>query len=306
MTNSTPEGSRRQITLNNVWVSEPTGREIRRCFSAHHPLHAAYYFCPEHDATFQSIGLQAGAMAYFAGRAAPLGPVGSGVVSAAFYNFHPRLVAAQLPRAWELATPATVLSTRLDIVDRCLRRLLGDEAIRSAELSEAADLAIRATQGCTRPGRPMYSANADLPVPDVPHLKLWQAATLLREYRGDGHVSVLLSAELDGLEALVTDTATGTNWKPYFLQANRGWSEADWGAAQHRLRERGLLDGAGDLTDRGLQLRRDIEAETDRLDAAPYRLLGAEATRRLTGLIIPFTKRALAAGALPLQHLGKH
>jgi hypothetical protein len=286
-------------------VSDPTGREIRRCYSAHHPLHAAYYFSPEHDATFQRIGLQPGPMAYFAGRAAPLGPVGSGVVSAVFYNFHPRLVAAQLPRAWELAAPAIVLTTRLEIVDRCLHRLLGDEALRSAELAEAAELAIGAAAGCTRPGRPMYSANADQPVPETPHLKLWHAATLLREYRGDGHMSVLLSAELDGLEALVTDTATGTNWKPYYLQANRGWSTADWAGAQQRLRERGLLDGAGELTDRGLQLRRDIEGETDRLDAAPYRLLGAEATRRLTELVGRFSKKALAAGALPLQHLGK-
>lgn len=254
---------------------------------------------------YQRIGLQPGPMAYFAGRAAPLGPVAAGVVSAAFYNFHPRLVAAQLPRAWELAAPGIVLATRMEIVDRCLRRLLGDEAIGSAELAEAADLAIRASEGCTRPGRPMYSANADLPVPQEPHLKLWQAATLLREYRGDGHVAVLLAAELDGLEALVTDTATGTNWKPYYLQANRGWSADDWASAQQRLRDRGLLDAEGELTDSGMQLRRDIEAETDRLDAAPYCLLGAEATRRLTELVARFAKIALAAGALPLQHLGK-
>lgn len=284
---------------------DPTGREIRRCYSAHHPLHAAYYFGAEHDAAFQHLGLQPGAMAYFAGRAAPLGPVGPGVVSAIFYNFHPRLVANQLPRAWELAPPTTVLATRLDIVDRCLRRLLGDEAIRSADLAEAADLAIRASEGCSRPGRPMYSANADQPVPEAPHLRLWYAATLLREHRGDGHVSVLMNAELDGLEALVTDTATGTNWKPYYLQANRGWTGADWAAAQQRLRERGMLDGAGELTDRGLQLRRDLESETDRLDAAPYRALGADGTRRLTELAGRFAKRALASGALPLQHLGK-
>lgn len=286
-------------------MQNPTGREIRRCYSAHHPLHAAFYFGPEHDAGFASIGLQPGPMAYFAGRAAPLGPVGPGTVSALFYNFHPRLVAEKLPRAWQLAAPELILHTRLQIVDRCLRRLLGEEAILSAELAEAAELALRASEGCTRPGRPMFSANADLPVPEAPHLKLWHAATLLREYRGDGHQAMLLSAELDGLEALVTDTATGTNWKPYYLQANRGWSADDWAAAQQRLRERGLLDAAGELTDRGLQLRRDIEAETDRLDAAPYQLLGAEATRRLTVLAGGFAKRALAAGALPLQHLGK-
>lgn len=268
-------------------------------------MHAAYYFAPEHDATYRRLGLEAGPMCYLAGRAAPLGAVGAGVVSAAFFNFHPRLVAAALPRAWRLAAPERVLAVRPRIVDECLRRLLGTDALASAELAEAAELALRAVAGCRRHGRPMFSANADLPVPDLPHLRLWHAATLLREHRGDGHVAVLLQAGLDGLEALVSDTATGTNWKPYFLQTQRGWTAEDWAAAADRLRERGVLDAAGELTERGFALRRDIEDATDRLDAEPYRSLGVDGTRRLTELAGAFSKRALAAGALPLQHLGK-
>ena len=38
---------------------------------------------------------------------------------------------------------------------------------------------------------------------------LWHAITLLREYRGDGHVAALLDAGLSGLDALITHTATG-------------------------------------------------------------------------------------------------
>ena len=283
----------------------PSLREVRRCYSAHHPLHAAYYFAPEHDSCYAQLGLERGPMAYFAGRAAPLGAVGAGVVSAAFYNFHPALVARVLPRAWQHAAPAQILRVRLNIVDRCLHRLLGAQALQSAELAEAAELATQAAASCRRHGRPMYSANADLPVPDVAHLKLWHAITQLREHRGDGHVGLLLQADLDGIEALATDTATGTNWKPYFLQSNRGWSAQDWADAQARLRERGLLDAAGELTERGFALRRQIEAETDRLDSGPYRALGAVGTRRLTELAGTLAKRALAAGALPLQHLGK-
>ncbi len=38
---------------------------------------------------------------------------------------------------------------------------------------------------------------------------LWHAATLLREYRGDGHLAALLDAQLSGIEAIVTHCATG-------------------------------------------------------------------------------------------------
>lgn len=244
-------------------------------------------------------------MSYFAGRAAPLGTVGPGIVTAAFFNFHPGLVAQVLPSAWQRAAPTAVLESRLAIVDACLTRLLGPELVNSAEMREAADLAVRAAGAGQRQGRPMYSANLDVGLPERPHLRLWQAVTALREHRGDGHIAVLLSAELDGIEALVTDTATGTNWKPYFLQAQRGWTALEWAAAEDRLLERGLLSAAGELTDQGISLRRAIEAETDRLDRTPYAELGAAGTQRLTELAGAFAKRALARGALPLQHLGK-
>lgn len=282
-----------------------TPREARRCFNAHHPVHAAYYFAPEHDERYGRLGLEAGPMAYLAGRAAPLGRVGAGVVTATFYNFHPALVARHLPQAWEAAAPETVLATRLEITDSYLTRLLGPDAVASAEMREAAGLALRAAEACTRPGRPLYSANADLPVPSAPHLALWHAATLLREYRGDGHVLTLVEAGLDGLEALVSHTATGTNWKPGYLQAARGWSPAEWAAARERLRGRGLMDAEDGLTEAGAELRREIEARTDRLDLAPYEHLGAEGTRRLTELAGAFSKVVLAGGGLPLQNIGR-
>lgn len=51
--------------------------------------------------------------------------------------------------------------------------------------------------------------------------------------------------------------------------STRGWSQEDWDAATGRLRERGLLDAAGEFTERGVALREEIEQETDRLDRAP-------------------------------------
>lgn len=296
-----------QLTYRNNAKSgtEVSSREARRCYNSHHPLHAAYYFSREHDDEYAKLGLRRGPMAYLAGRAAPLGFATPEVVTATFYNFHPALVALNLPQAWDLTAPPEVLRTRLRIAEACLTRLLGKDAVSSGAMREAAELALCAAEACEPQGRPLYAANAGLPVPDSPCLALWHATTLLREYRGDGHVTALAHAELSGLEALVTHTATGANWRPSFLQATRGWSKEEWAGAVERLQERGLMDPNGALTGRGAELRRSIEADTDRLDLKPYRHLGAAGTARLTELAGGFSKVVLASGGLPLQEIGK-
>ncbi len=282
-----------------------TLRASRHCYHALNPLHSAFYFSPEHGREFTALGLGGESMAYLAGRAAPMGPVSAGVVTATFYNFNPELVARHIPRAWELASPAAVLDARLRITDAYLRRLLGPDVIASGRMAEAARLALRAAEACERPGRPLYAGNADLPVPDAPHLALWHAATLLREHRGDGHLAALTMAELDGLESLVTHSATGKGFTPYFFQETRGWTQPQWEAAEERLRDRGLLDKEGELTEHGMELRRSIEENTDRLGFAPYRHLGAADCERLTELVGAFTQTLLAGDALPLKHMGR-
>ncbi|MER6788327.1 hypothetical protein ABT330_27565 [Streptomyces sp. NPDC000658] len=277
----------------------------RRC---HHPLnslHATHYFSPELGRELGALGITHPRAVNFATRAAALGPVGAGAVTAAFYNYKHDLVARHVPAVWSVADPGDVLAARLRAVDATLRRLLGEEAVASAEMAEAAGLALRAAEACGRGARPLYSAHADLPVPDEPHLAYWHAATLLREHRGDGHLAVLTSAGLDGLEAMVTHTSTGRGMTPKWVLATRGWSEADWNTAVERLRERGLLDGDGELTERGVALREDVERETDRLDLAPYEHLGAEGVARLTALASTFARSAAAAGAFPADLIGK-
>ncbi|WP_461031045.1 SCO6745 family protein, partial [Streptomyces sparsus] len=172
-------------------------------------------------------------------------------------------------------------------------------------LAEAAELALRATEACERGARPLYSAHADQPVPEEPHLKLWHAATLLREHRGDSHVAVLLGAGLTGLEAQVSHTATGKGMSRRWVLGSRGFTAEDWDLAVERLRERELLDAEGELTEDGVALRREIEHETDRLDRAPYLHLGAAGVERLTELGGLLTVAAMEAGAFPPGLLGK-
>ncbi len=190
-------------------------------------------------------------------------------------------------------------------MDGTLRRLLGEEILASKELAEAAELALRATEACRREARPLYAANAGLPVPEEPHLALWHAATLLREHRGDGHLMALTVAGLCGIEALVMHNATGRTMTSAVLRQTRGWSTEQWASARDRLRERGLLTEAGDLAEAGAALRGEAEALTDRLDTAPYDHLGPAATARLTELADSFTRAARAAGAFPAQLFGK-
>lgn len=234
-----------------------------------------------------------------------MGEVGAGVVTATFFNFRYERVAEHVPAVWETAAPAVVLAARERAVDTSLRRLLGEELIGAKEVAEAAEPALRATEARVRTARPLYAAHADLPVPAPPHLALWHAATLLREHRGDGHLAVLLDAGLDPVEALVSHTATGKGTSPKWVLATRGWTLDEWHAASERLRERGLLDGAGELTAAGVSLRKEVEATTDRLDLAPYEHLGATAVERLAELTTGLVTRMLTAGAFPAEMVGK-
>ncbi|MGW2959001.1 SCO6745 family protein [Streptomyces sp. NPDC001220] len=284
-------------------VLEP--RAGRRCHTLLNSLHATHFFSPELAEELAALGVTHPRAVNFAVRAAALGPVGPGTVTATFYNYKYELVARHVPAVWETASPGDVLAARARAVDTSMRRLLGADAVASAGMAEAARLALRATEACSRSGRPLYAAHADLPVPEEPHLAYWYAATLLREHRGDGHLAVLLAAGLDGLEAVVTHTATGKGMNPKWVLATRGWNQDDWDAAVRRLRDRGLLDTAGELTEAGAALRAEIETETDRLDRAPYEHLEADGVARLTELAKGFAGAALAAGAFPADLVGK-
>lgn len=279
-------------------------RAGRRCHQVLNPLHSALYFSPDLPRELAPYGIDEPSACYFAVRSAAMGAVGAGVVTATFYGFHPDLVARHVPLVWEQASPEVVLSARLRAVDATLRRLLGEETLHSPEMAEAAELALGASRSGQRPARPLYAAECDLPVPDIPHLKLWQAITRLREHRGDGHLAVLLDAELDPVEAQVSHTASGHGMTPALARRTRGHSAQEWAAAQERLRARGLLDAAGELTPNGVRLRKQLEEETDRLDRAPYEALGARDVARLTELCSAFTATALAAGAFPAGTFG--
>jgi hypothetical protein len=263
------------------------------------PIHAMINFTPELQETLTGIGLRPGRMPAFASRIAPLGAVTLGAVSGIFYTFNPELMARFFPRAWTLASPADIVAGRQVAVDASLRRLLGPETIASAELAEAAALARTAAEGCFAAGRPMYAAQEALGWPAEPHLILWHAATLLREFRGDGHVAVLVSRGIDPMTALITHTATGGGFVETAAKTLRGWTDEQWAAGVDAAQQAGLLDSDGALTQRGIELREDLEDATNRLAERPWHILGLDNAERLRDLAEGFAKQIVAAGAFP-------
>ncbi|TDP95158.1 SCO6745 family protein [Labedaea rhizosphaerae] len=270
----------------------------RRCHRVLDPLHSLTYFAPETEQALTEAGLRPGRMGYFASRSAPMGRVGPNVVTATFYNFSPALVARHIPRAWTLASIEDILAARLAAADAATRRLLS-EAVDSPEMKEAATLARTASEACTPEGRPLYAGHAELPWPDEPHLVLWHAITLLREHRGDGHIAALVGAGLNGLDALLTHTATGRGFLPEAAQKLRGWSDEEWNAALDRLREQEILTEDNELTERGEALRARVEDATNAAATGPWLALGAESAARLYELGRAFSRQITAAGAFP-------
>ena len=255
------------------------------------------YFSPHGQAAYAAIGITRRRMGYFASRAAAMGAVPAEVVVATFFNFNPAIVHMALPAAWEIASPAEVLAARRRAVDVSLRKAWGD-GINGADLREAAGLARRAAErACERPqGRPLFAAHAALEWPQEPHLVLWHAQTLLREYRGDGHVALLLTEGLDGLGALITHSATGII-PAESLRTSRGWSEPEWDAGVERLRADGWLEDGSTpaLTADGRRRRQSIEDRTDELSVFPYEAIGEDGCARLRELARPLVEAILTA-----------
>jgi hypothetical protein len=262
----------------------------RRMWALFEPVHAVTYFAPQARAAFEAAGLHGFWRGYFAGRAAPLGAIGPAPVVAAFFGFAPDFVARAIPDVWQRAAPEVALEAR--------QRGAVDALVAAApstvdDLDELLELLSRATGGLDHAGRVLAAANAALPEPEEPLARLWQATTLLREHRGDGHVAALVGAGLTGCESLVLRSSI--DLPKDLLQPARGWTDEQWRAAAERLAARGWLTGDGRASADGVAAYRAVEEVTDRCAAGPWDALGSTGTDRLARLLAPLS-RACRAG----------
>jgi len=262
----------------------------RQLWALFEPIHAVTYFAPQCRAAFEEAGLRGFWRGYFAGRAAPLGPVGAAPVIAAFFNFAPSIVERAVPDVWSRATPEEALAARRAGARAALTEVFHDDP---AAVATAAGLLGTAAERIDSGGRVLAAANTALPWPDEPIEVLWHASTLLREHRGDGHVAALVTSGLDAVEVLVWRTALG-GYDRTGLQPARGWTDDDWSAAARRLTARGWLDDDGTPTDLARRAHADVEAVTDRLAIAPWHGIDLD---QVMAVVKPLAMRT--AGLLP-------
>ncbi|MBL7255589.1 hypothetical protein JKJ07_14890 [Actinoplanes sp. LDG1-01] len=253
------------------------------------PLHAVTYFAPQGAVAFEQAGLTGFWRRYFAGRAAALGAVGPGPVTAAFFGFAPRMVQRAIPDVWTRISPPAALAARTAGATAALTDLFA--GLPDKTVTEAADLLTDAAHAADTTGRVLAAAHADLPWPDAPIARLWHAATILREHRGDGHVAALLTAGLDGCESLAWRAALDGGKLREVTQPARGWTDDEWQAAVGRLADRGWVTPDGTATETGRKAYDRVEALTDELAAGPWHNRDKAATELLT----PLTERAWQA-----------
>ncbi|MGH3174510.1 MAG: SCO6745 family protein [Streptosporangiaceae bacterium] len=265
----------------------------RSMWTLFEPIHAVTYFTAEARSAYEQAGLRGFWRGYFAGRSAPLGAVGPAVVTASFFNFAPAFVARAIPGVWELITPEEALRVRLAGAAEGLGRLLAGQ---EAEAAAAADLLWRAIGELDYSGRVLAAANAALPVPPEEG-RLWQAATLLREHRGDGHFAALAAADIDGCEAVVLRCCLDLRRED--MQPVRGWTDEAWDGALSRVAARGWVGADGALTSAGRAAHAAVEDATDRAASRPWARLGPEATAEIAAVLTPLARACAAVLPYP-------
>ena len=275
-----------------------TPETARKTWRTAEPIHGFIYFLPEASAAYDALGSIGPRTGYFASRAAAMGEVPTEVVISTFYNFNPALVREAMVPAWKVAPARKWAETRLGAVDVGLRRGWNG-VVDTPEIRELASLLrVAAERACESPeGRPLFAAHASLEWPDEPHLQLWLAQTLLREFRGDGHIAALVCEGLSGLEALISHAGSG-DVPAKVLASSRAWPEGDWSAGIEGLAARGIVNADGSLTEAGRAQRDRIELRTDELAVAPYAALGDEKCERVRELARPLSKAIVDSGMI--------
>jgi hypothetical protein len=268
----------------------------RRMFDLVEPIGMVPYIADESDEALMALGLRNPWDAYFAGRAAPFGPtVPAEVVHAVFYNFAPGEVARHLPRIWDLTTPEAALAARERGCVAGMRRILGELADGPA-VTRAGELLLRAATSAPVEGRALFAALRAVPVPQEPVARLWHAATLLREHRGDGHTVALMAEGIGGTEAHVLH-ALSVDMPAHEFGRVHHLPAAQLAAVVDGMRARGLVGADGWLTAAGRAAKERVEELTDRLAEAPYRALSPGELDLLVTDLTPIS--AALRGAFP-------
>lgn len=264
-------------------VSLDTVARLHQVTSA---FHVFIYFAREGTDSYAQEGIHDRA-GYFASRTAAMGPLPTELVMATFYNFNPDLVASAMDGVWQTTTPDKMQLARwravAAVLDKTCRDTLSDD-----ELAEAVDITRQAVDGLRWDGRPLAAGNAAamrlLDHSDFAHdelIRLWQLVAIIREWRGDTHIGLLIAEPLTGVECTVVTHARQGG----FTRASRSWSDEAWDAAVQGLIDRGWLVDEETLTDKGLERRRRLEDRTNELSRPIWAGMDEAKVNRLGDLL---------------------
>jgi hypothetical protein len=140
----------------------------------------------------------------------------------------------------------------------------------------------------------MYAALRALPLPEEPVARLFHAASLLREHRGDGHIAALMAEGIGGLEAHV------------LLALDLGIPAPTFGRIHHLpsallsdlidgMKGRGLIEDEETFTPAGRQVKDRVETMTDDLAAVPYEALDTAELDELIAALEPLAHQLVVA-----------
>jgi hypothetical protein len=257
-------------------------------------IHGIVYYAPEGPELYGALGVT-GRSGYFASRGAALGAAPAPVVKAAFFGHHHAMVERIVPAIWQVVTPQQMIDARFEVADRAFHRTMPGE-LDTVDMREASALGRDAAGACLPEGRALCAGNLAIPFAGVPHVDLWHAMTIIREHRGDGHNAVNVAMGLDSGETLRLHAAQLGRGTSEGLKRSREWPDDEWQGAEDRLRIKGLVDDAGEITDAGHAFRARIEEMTDDVSVGPWDHIGHDAARRLRELIRPVARAIVDSG----------
>ena len=239
-------------------------RDLRDAVEA---LAAVSFWSAPSNEEYAALGLDF-LTGYVWSRSCVLGEADPAVVAAAFGVFEPGVVAGLLNAARQAATLQQVRTAREVGAVRALRQALGEPH----GVEPVVAVLLRGAAAADVVGRPLFAGARAMELPQDPWGRLWHAATLLRECRGDGHLAACVAHGLTGLEAnLLTEAWVG--YEPLSYTGTRAWSPESMAAAQAGLRDRGLLVDDR-LTEAGRALRLSVEQATDQAMAPVVAAIG--------------------------------
>jgi len=244
----------------------------RRLRDAVEPLATVCYWSePAYDAyAAQGLDFLGG---YVWGRTSSLGEPEPAVAASSFGVFEPGLVEGLYAAGRATLGLEGMRAARLAGSVAALDEVLGDPDSLDgfADTLAALEGAVDAAPAL---GRPMFAGLTGHDRPTDPLGRLWHACNCLREHRGDAHLAVLVTAGLDGVQANVM-TELWVGWEQLSYTGSRGWSPEAMAGGVEALEERGLVDG-GRLTQKGRDLREELESLTDRAEQSVVDSLGAD------------------------------